>query len=42
MGRLRRRLGPHPRVLELCALILDRSNPQEAAEFYFPGDDPLN
>ena len=26
-------------MLDLCALILDGGNPQEPAEFYFPGDD---
>ena len=39
LDRLRRRLGSHPRVMDLCALILANSNPQEPAEFYFPGDD---
>jgi len=36
--RLRRRIKD-PAVLWLCQLILDHSNPQPAADFYFPGDD---
>ena len=37
MSRLARRIGDG-RVLGLCGLILDNSNAQEAADFYFPGD----
>ncbi len=31
-----------PRTLALCAAIIDGSNPQEAAEHFFPGDDLIS
>lgn len=37
LGRLARRIRDQ-RVLDLAGLILDHSNPQPPAEFYFPGD----
>jgi retron-type reverse transcriptase len=37
-ARLSRRIFD-PRVLALARLILEHSNPQEPANFYFPGDD---
>ena len=36
--RLARRIRD-PRVMDLAALILENSNPQPPADFYFPGDD---
>lgn len=38
LQRLERRIGC-PRTLRLCETILDNSNAQEPAEFYFEGDD---
>ena len=37
LGRLARRIRDQ-RVLDLAGLILDHSNSQPPAEFYFPGD----